>query len=54
MVTENKKEESKSAEIKALIKFCPICGGTMHKENYLNGEWWFCDDPDCGFIEQVK
>lgn len=37
-----------------MLKFCPICGGTMHQEDYLGAKWWFCDDPDCGFFEPVK
>jgi len=41
-------------ESSATVKFCPICGGTMHQEDYLDAKWWFCDDPDCGFFEPVK
>lgn len=33
------------------VKFCPICGDTMHKEEYLGSQWWFCDDESCGFFE---
>ncbi|NIG77831.1 hypothetical protein F3J34_30155 [Klebsiella sp. Ap-873] len=54
MAVKDKNEAPKDTETDSFIKFCPICGGTMHKENYLNAEWWFCDDPECGFIEPVK
>jgi len=37
-----------------MLKFCPICGDTMHKETYLDRLWWFCDDAEgCGFFELV-
>lgn len=54
MVIKNKEAESKPEE-KSVIKFCPICGSTMHKEKYLGNDWWFCDDAEgCGFFEPVK
>jgi ssDNA-binding Zn-finger/Zn-ribbon topoisomerase 1 len=54
MVIKKKEAESKPEE-KSVIKFCPICGSTMHKEKYLGNDWWFCDDAEgCGFFEPVK
>lgn len=48
--------EQKKPEVEqqsAILKFCPICGDTMHQEDYLGKKWWFCDDPECGYIEPV-
>lgn len=31
------------------VKFCPICGDTMHQENRDGGLWWVCDDTSCDY-----
>lgn len=54
MATESKNEDTQKTGSATAIKFCPICGSTMHQEDYLGGKWWFCDDPECGFFEPVK
>lgn len=54
MTAENKNEDTQKAENSKSIKFCPICGSSMHQEDYLGGKWWFCDDQECGFFEPVK
>lgn len=41
-------------EMKAMIKFCPICGDQMHKETMYEVLWWVCNDPDCGYIELIE
>lgn len=44
--------EEESEVQKKAVKFCPICGDTMHKAPYLGSDWWFCDDEEgCGFFE---
>lgn len=54
MAEENKVDSGQKEEQVAMLKFCPICGATMHQEDYLGSNWWFCDDPECGFSEPVK
>ncbi|WP_273761519.1 hypothetical protein [Aeromonas hydrophila] len=46
---ENQKEEQAQA-----VKFCPICGDTMHQESRDGGMWWVCDDPTCDFQILIK
>ncbi|HHT9074374.1 TPA: hypothetical protein ACT5CI_003065 [Edwardsiella tarda] len=36
------------------VKFCQICGDTMHQENRDGGLWWVCDDPTCDFQILIK
>ena len=43
----------KSEEVTA-VKFCPICGDTMHQENRDGGLWWVCDDPTCDLQILIK
>lgn len=33
------------------VKFCPICGDTMHTTTLLGVDYWECDDPTCGYLE---
>lgn len=54
MAEENKVDSGQTKSQATITKFCPICGDTMHQEDYLVGKWWFCDDPGCGFFEPVK
>ncbi|EPL1118932.1 hypothetical protein LGA37_003170 [Citrobacter freundii] len=53
MAEENKFDSVQKEEQPAILKFCPICGDTMHQEDYLGSKWWFCDDVECGFFEPV-
>lgn len=48
-VMENQEEVQAQA-----VKFCPICGGTMHKETRDGGLWWVCDDVTCDFQILIK
>lgn len=54
MTAENVKTTEQQPEQTAILKFCPICGSTMHQEDYLGAKWWFCDDTECGFYEPVN
>lgn len=54
MTEENKVDAGQKEARASIIKFCPICGDTMHQEDYLGGKWWFCDDTECSFFEPVK
>lgn len=57
MTTVNNESSAPVEETAAtnMLKFCPICGDTMHQETYLGSLWWFCDDAEgCGFFEPVK
>ncbi|MFS3490552.1 hypothetical protein ACK6W5_24720, partial [Escherichia coli] len=54
METQSNEEQKQSQQQQdSTVKFCPICGSTMHQQDYLNGKWWFCDDEECGFFEPV-
>jgi len=54
MATQSNEEQQQSLQQQdSTVKFCPICGSTMHQQDYLNGKWWFCDDEECGFFEPV-
>lgn len=44
-------EESKDVS-QSTVKFCPICGGLMTQREYIGSLWWFCDDDECGYMEQ--
>lgn len=46
--------EQSEAESTIMVRFCPICGDTMHERVILGFAYWECDDPDCGFIEPKK
>lgn len=54
MTEKNGVDAEQQTEQSVILKFCPICGSTMHQEDYLGGKWWFCDDPECGFFEPVS
>ncbi|EGI1922863.1 hypothetical protein LEI36_15215 [Salmonella enterica] len=54
MATQSNEDQQQSLQQQdSTVKFCPICGSTMHQQDYLNGKWWFCDDEECGFFEPV-
>ncbi|WP_447782135.1 hypothetical protein [Enterobacter asburiae] len=45
-------DNSENAE-QSQVKFCPICGGTMSKVEFIGSFWWLCDDEECGYMEQI-